>query len=74
MAKAKPIQPELVKDLRLDPLTGRNICVHCFNDDHHKCPLTSCQCMHKDAPEKGPRKKKDASAQAGMEGFGTISV
>lgn len=74
MAKPATRQPELVKHLLKDPLTGRMVCGNCFDGLHESCKLVSCECMHKDQKTPPRSRKKDRSAQAGLGDVGTIDV
>lgn len=74
MAKPATRQPELVKHLLKDPLTGRMVCGSCFDGIHNGCRLESCECMHKDVkPAARPKKKKNEGQQT-IGDVGSISV
>lgn len=38
--------------LRIDPLTNREICRECWNNHHDKCVTIGCKCMHRDKPRR----------------------
>lgn len=70
----RPIRTHPI-DLYKDPLTGREICAHCFDGEHQKCNSASsgCRCLHHFS-QSTRRPKKDMSGQSDMSGFGTIEV